>query len=254
MPKNEVLNQFLAMARDARKGLLTLPFNEKTSCLRYLITELRTDIARNNLTLSRLRQLRAELERNSPKDSVKYRTALAWLEANWPFRPPIPDRAKRVFELSNQFYQGFGGGGEGICTVASLDWCKKCLKKGGRVDSKDELTAPHFLNIQMATLRRLDAAPQQQTELAGLRSVGGDQNITSVDQALNIIGTTPPHVGIFWTGGHTMGYRHSPTANEEEFFDIEQGLFRAATLPAIITKINEHYAGQVRGCRVVRLA
>jgi hypothetical protein len=67
---------------------------------------------------------------------------------------------------------------------------------------------------------------------------------------MRIIGTTPPFVGIFWTPGHTMGYRYSH--HEKEFFDMEQGLFRSKYTAGIKAKVRENY-DEPFGCRVVKL-
>ncbi|BBO69298.1 hypothetical protein DSCA_32280 [Desulfosarcina alkanivorans] len=158
--------------------------------------------------------------------------------------------AKQVFPLTNPYTQD-SGGSQGICTAASLAWCKAVLKKGSAVNAWAEMgVSEHTLNIQMRTLRRLDSQPREQTELAGLVPVGNDHN-ASLIEVIRIIETTAPFIGIFWTAGHTMGYRYAH--HQKEFFDMEQGLFRAKYTAGVRAKIEEHYAGAVIGCRVVNL-
>ena len=158
--------------------------------------------------------------------------------------------AKQIFPLENPYTQD-SGGSQGICTAASLAWCRACLKKGGSVNSWEEIgVSKHMLNIQMRSLRRLDGSPAEQTEMAQLEPVGNDHNVTLIE-VLRIIETTPPFTGIFWTGGHTMAYRYQHHA--KEFFDMEEGLFRAKYTAGARAKIEENYRGRVIGCRVVRL-
>lgn len=158
--------------------------------------------------------------------------------------------AKQVFPLTNPYTQD-SGNSQGICTAASLAWCRACLKKGGAINSWAEMgVSQHLLNIQMRTLRRLDSQPREQTELAGLEPVGGDHDVSLID-VIRIIETTAPFIGIFWTVGHTMGYRYAH--HQKEFFDMEQGLYRAKYSAGIRAKIEENYSGAVIGCRVVRL-
>ena len=155
-----------------------------------------------------------------------------------------------VFALHNNYHQS---GAQGICTAASLDWCRKTLKLGRSVKSATELMSPHALNAQMAVLRRYDAAVDHQTDLAQLEAVGGDQSIHSIDDVLNTVKGTPPHVAIFWTATHTMGYRYAHL--DKEFFDIETGLFRAKLTKEIKSKMTDIISGYgpVVGLRVVRL-
>jgi len=108
-----------------------------------------------------------------------------------------------------------------------------------------------ILERQMGAMRWHDSSPEYQTSMARLEIVGTDRVVTSLDAALNAIKNTVPRIGIFFTGGHTMGYRYF--SGEEEFFDMEQGLFRAGSRKVIKDKIEEKYAGLVIGCRIVRL-
>jgi hypothetical protein len=157
----------------------------------------------------------------------------------------------RVFALHNNYSQS---GQQGICTAASLDWCKKTLRAGRGIRSASELMDTHALNAQMAVIRKLDASAADQTDRAGLKAVGGDRVITSIDDIISTTKNTAPHVAIFWTAGHTMGYRYAH--HEKEFFDIETGLFRAKLtehLKAKMTEIITPY-GAVVGMRVVALS
>jgi hypothetical protein len=159
--------------------------------------------------------------------------------------------AKEIFKMKNDFSQGST---VGICTCISLNWARKVLKKGSAINSYDQIGLTDLtLNAQMAQLRKLDNNPAGQCELVQLEPVGGDQNIASVDDIIRIVKTTVPHVAIFWTATHTMGYRYAH--NEKEFFDNEVGLFRAKTTKEIKAKMNTVISGYgaVTGLRVVKL-
>lgn len=164
--------------------------------------------------------------------------------------------AKRVFSMTNDFTQFNRGwktktGSQGICTAASLAWAKKVLQ-GRRITSFSDLgISAHSLNAQMAVLRRFDNDPAKQTEMAGLQMVGNDKTISSFDELARYVKTTSPHVAIFWTGGHTMGYRYSH--HRKEFFDIEDGLYWAKLTKDIGKKVNQTYGGWLVGVRVVKL-
>jgi len=159
--------------------------------------------------------------------------------------------AKQVFAMQNNFAQGSS---VGICTCISLNWARRVLKKGGAINAYSEIGLSDLtLNAQMAKLRKLDSDPVAQSALVDLEAVGGDRNIASADDVIRLTKQTPPHVAIFWTAGHTMGYRYAH--NEKEFFDNEVGLFRAKTSKEIKAKINEvtkNYGGII-GMRIVRL-
>ncbi len=156
-----------------------------------------------------------------------------------------------VFSLQNNYHQK---GQQGICTAASLDWCRKTLKLGRGVKSASELISAHALNAQMAVLRKFDADATKQSDLSGLKPVGGDRAINTINQIITITKSTPPHVAIFWTSTHTMGYRYAH--HEKEFFDIEIGLFRAKLTADIKKKMSDiigGYGQAVEGMRVVAL-
>jgi len=158
---------------------------------------------------------------------------------------------KLIFSLSNPYNQA-NGQSQGICTAASLAWCKACLKLGRGVNSWAEVGLDvHLLNIQMATMRKLDSEPRRQTELAGLVPVGPDKTLADLDTLFRETKNTAPYICIFWTSGHTMGYRYSH--HEKEFFDMEQGLFRAKYTDGIKNEINKNYQNQVIGMRLVKL-
>ena len=164
--------------------------------------------------------------------------------------------AKQVFSMANDFTQFNRGwkrrnGAQGICTAASLAWAKKSLQ-GRRITSFSDLgVSAHSLNAQMAVLRQHDADPARQTEMAGLEMVGNDRAVADFDDLARYVKITTPHVAIFWTAGHTMGYRYAH--HRKEFFDIEDGLYWAKLTKDIRKKVNERYGGQVVGVRVVRL-
>lgn len=109
------------------------------------------------------------------------------------------------------------------------------------------------MNTQMAVLRRYDNEPAKQCELAQLEMIGNDTAIAAIDDVLRLAKATAPHVAIFWTQTHTMGYRYSH--HEKEFFDVEVGLFRAKftkDIKAKMTQIISGY-GPVQGLRLVKL-
>ena len=159
--------------------------------------------------------------------------------------------AREIFKMQNNFSQGSR---VGICTCISLNWARRVLKKGSAINKYSEIGLTDLtMNAQMAQLRKLDADPAGQCALVDLVPVGGDQNIASVDDVVRIVKTTAPHVAIFWTATHTMGYRYAH--NEKEFFDNEIGLYRAKTSKDIKAKMDAVTSGYggVIGLRVVRL-
>jgi predicted double-glycine peptidase len=90
MSNQTVLNQFITDVTNVRRSLKYLTrFNEKTSCLRNLIPELRRDTTANRLTSRDFARMRNDLERHSPKSSKKYQTALNTLSSNWTWAVPI---------------------------------------------------------------------------------------------------------------------------------------------------------------------
>lgn len=159
--------------------------------------------------------------------------------------------AKLVFSMQNNFTQN---GNVGICTCISLNWAKRCLKNGKGLNNYSELgLSDHTMNAQMAVIRKFDSSPDKQCAFFDLDDVGGDRNVASVDDVVRITRQTAPNVAIFWSATHTMGYRYSH--NEKDFFDNEEGLFRAKTSTDIKKKMKEitdRYGGVV-GMRVVKL-
>lgn len=83
MTHQEVFDEFIRLARQERQNMI-LKFNERTSCLRDMVTALREDINRKNLTKIRFDQIRKALEQRSPNDSRKYQNALNYVSSNWP--------------------------------------------------------------------------------------------------------------------------------------------------------------------------
>jgi hypothetical protein len=164
--------------------------------------------------------------------------------------------AQQVFPLRNEFYQlNDPAGFEGICTAASLFWCRKCLELRRGVNSFAEIgKSQHNLNIIMTTLRQLDNNPAAQTDLAGLQIVGGDRVVSSMAEVARVVKGSASGVAIFWNSYHTMGFRYSH--HEKELFDMNFGLYRSKYTKGIEANYYEHYAGaddQVIGCRIVSL-
>lgn len=160
--------------------------------------------------------------------------------------------ARQVFPLDNPFTQNRGSA-QGICTASSLAWARACLRNGRGVDRwQDVGVSFHLLNIQMATLRKLDGDPAGQTEMAQLKLVS-EPPVGSVDDVIEAVSMEAPFVSIFWTSQHTMGYRYSH--HQKEFFDIETGLWRAKYAAGIKAKMEEIVGtyGAVTGCRIVKL-
>ena len=159
--------------------------------------------------------------------------------------------AKLIFPMQNNFGQG---NELGICTCSALAWARKTLKLGRGLNTYAELGLDdHTMNAQMAVLRKFDNQPAKQCELAQLEMIGNDQPIAAVADVVRLVKTTPPHVAIFWTQTHTMGYRYAH--HEKEFFDVEVGLFRAKLTKEIEAKMTSIIAnyGRVLGLRLVRL-
>jgi hypothetical protein len=161
--------------------------------------------------------------------------------------------SRRIFQMTNNEFQGDA---QGICTVASLQWAKKCLQLGRGLGSFDELgLSVHQMNALMAHWRQHDSNPALQTEGMGLRMVGNDLAVNQFIDVQRLTNSTPPHVCIFWTAGHTMGYRVSTAhgSRECEFFDIEDGLWLANNDMDILATVMANYTNQIQGMRVVRL-
>ncbi|MDF9798012.1 hypothetical protein OKW21_003275 [Catalinimonas alkaloidigena] len=131
---------------------------------------------------------------------------------------------------------------------------KKTLKYNRGLKSYGEIgLTDHTMNAQMSMLRRFDHDPVSQSGLVDLQDIGGDRVITSVDDVINITKQNTPHVAIFWTDTHTMGYRYSHL--EKEFFDNEVGLYRAkktTDIKQIMSKTISPY-GPVKGMRLLKL-
>lgn len=160
-------------------------------------------------------------------------------------------KVKHVFPMTNPHTQ-HNSRSVGICTAKSLAWCRASLKAGGSISSAAMLPGDHTLNAQMATLRRQDHDPAKQAELAGLQLVQS-WTVRSIDEVFRNFKTMSPHIGIFWTDTHTMGYRYAH--HEKEFFDVESGLYSAKKTADLRAQITKDYAeDSIRGCYMVRLA
>jgi len=159
--------------------------------------------------------------------------------------------AKQVFPLTNEFTQDKGKS-QGICTAASLAWARGCLKLGRFVNTWDEIgTSKHNLNIVMASLRKLDANPVGQTELAGLKSLSGgvDGVANGIKDVIEAIKVSKYGVGIFWNSYHTMGYGYSH--HQKDLFDMNNGLYRSKYSRGIQAKIEELYGDDIIGYRIL---
>ena len=144
---------------------------------------------------------------------------------------------------------------QGICTVASLQWAKKCLQRRRGLGSFHELgLSAHQMNALMAVRRKHDDNPAIQTQGMGLNIVGNDRPVTRFIDVQRFTNLTAPHVCIFWTAGHTMGYRVSTAHGREcEFFDIEDGLWVADNDTDIQKTVMKNYGAGIQGMRIVRL-
>ncbi|KQQ83760.1 hypothetical protein ASF73_17285 [Xanthomonas sp. Leaf131] len=60
-------------------------FNESNSCLQHLIPAMRADLGVGKMKLKSFKRLREALVLAHPNDSAKYKPALDWAEANYPF-------------------------------------------------------------------------------------------------------------------------------------------------------------------------
>jgi hypothetical protein len=164
--------------------------------------------------------------------------------------------AKKIFGMTNGYTQWATQDG-GICTCISLWWAQKTLKKGHGLSSFSELPGAHVMNAQMAMLRKYDSQPDKQTELVDGLALNppGELPATSVEEVVEKVKNVYPHVAIFWTSTHTMGYRYAH--HEKEFFDVEIGLFRAKLTKDILAKMNEITSGPgygpILGLRHVKL-
>ena len=110
---------------------------------------------------------------------------------------------RKIFSAKNDYFQGGEGG---ICTVASLQWAKKCLELGRGLGSFDELAlSEHQLNALMAVWRQKDDEPAVQTTGMGLEIVGSDEVITQFIDVQKKVNLTNPNICIFWDNTHCCG-------------------------------------------------
>lgn len=146
--------------------------------------------------------------------------------------------AKKIFGMTNSYAQ-WGNQAGGICTCISLWWAQKTLKKGRGLSSFHELPDANVMNAQMSMLRRYDSQPDKQTELVDRLVMNGPSEIPifSVDDVVQLVKGVYPYVAIFYNDTHTMGYRYAH--HEKEFFDVEEGLFRAKFTKDILAKMKE---------------
>ncbi len=172
--------------------------------------------------------------------------------------------ARRLFMMRNKFAQA---GHIGICTVIALYWAKTCLEHGRGLGSFDELLlTQHQLNGLMAKWGKLDNNPTAQTEGMGLKIVGTDHEVNSIEQVRKRTSTTEPHVSIFWNSHHTMGFRtqthntRGKQVQDYEFFDNEEGLWLASGATAeddiksvVVNGFVSRNYHPISGMRVVKL-
>ena len=159
--------------------------------------------------------------------------------------------------MRNNFVQR---GEVGICTVASLQWAKQCLRLGRGIGNFDELSlSPHQLNAQMSIFRRFDNNPAAQTNGMGLQIVGADHDVSQIVEVQQRVNTTAPGICIFWNSHHTMGYRVATKGGrrECEWFDNEDGLWLADNDADIRQAVIAGFAARgyapILGMRVVNL-
>ena len=165
---------------------------------------------------------------------------------------------RQVFPMQNDFHQRDRVREEGICTVSSLQWAKKCLQFNRGIGSYDELgLSEHQLNALMAVWRRYDNRPKEQTEAMGLRMVGNERRVNGVRIMQGIVAITAPYIAIFWNSFHTMGYRVGRNPTEYEWFDKNHGLYLADDADELCqemnTYMNREYLEPIQGVRVVQL-
>jgi hypothetical protein len=144
-----------------------------------------------------------------------------------------------IFRLSNDYSQD---GDVGICTAISFNWAKYTLKKGKGLAKRSDLKLDtHTLNAQMAVIKKLDGQEEtnEYLELFGLNFVAGTdvRNHADIEKFAK---DNAPHVAVFWNSHHTMGYNYAHLA--KEFFEPEQGLFRAKLTKDIDAKMQEVFA------------
>ena len=164
---------------------------------------------------------------------------------------------RKLFEMQNDFHQK-NPNNEGVCTVAALQWAKKCLELDRGIGSYDELgLSDHQLNALMAKWRDYDDRPEQQTAAMGLSAVGDDQVVSDIGLMQGIFENTAPHIGIFWNSFHTMGYRAGKGGAEFEWFDNNHGLYVADNAEQLRQEINAYmvneYQEPIEGVRVVQV-
>ncbi len=135
---------------------------------------------------------------------------------------------RKLFSMTNDYMQNNEAADEGICTVASLQWCKKCLEHNRGLGSYAELSlSDHQLNALMALLRHLDDQPGPQTQGMGLRRTNaGDQDISTVAELQTNVANSTSKIAIFWNQYHTMAYRVGDHS-EYEWFDQNFGCWLA---------------------------
>jgi hypothetical protein len=168
-----------------------------------------------------------------------------------------PMAVRQIFALANDFAQGDE---IGICTVASLQWAKVTLRLGRGVGAFNELgLSPHQLNALMAVWRRFDGNPAAQTAGMGLQIVGADRPVNQFIDVQRFVNLTPPHMCIFWTAEHTMGYcaQVRQERRECEFFDMECGFYLADNDSDIRATVLAQFAAggytPIIGMRIVSL-
>jgi hypothetical protein len=164
--------------------------------------------------------------------------------------------SRQIFQMTNNVFQSVE---QGICTVASLQWAKKCLQlKRGLGNFQELALSLHQMNALMAVWRKFDHDPAAQTTGMGLRMVGLDRPVNQFIDVQRFANITNPHICIFWNSHHTMGYRVSTQHGREcEFFDIENGLWLAGNdtdiRRTVINTFTRGHYGPIKGMRIVNI-
>ena len=112
---------------------------------------------------------------------------------------------RRVFQMDQDFDKHKS---EGICTIASLQWCKRSLELGRGLKLYSELNlTDHRINELMLAYRADANNPVKQTATMGLRIQGkGDRAVDTVMYVKQIMINGQSRHAIFWNWHHIIGY------------------------------------------------
>ena len=164
---------------------------------------------------------------------------------------------RQIFPMQNNFRNMRE---EGICTISSLQWAKRCLELHRGIGEYAELLlSEHQLNALMAVWRRYDNQPVEQTRGMGLRLVREKviTKIQDVQEMHQFVAANAPYIAIFWNSFHTMGYRIGQNGTEFEWFDKNHGLYVADNFQDLELKMKSYmmmnYKERIIGVRVVQI-